>query len=68
MISGHCIPANDSWLARIVKPLADGRAVLVYGCQRGNHESRFSECRIFEKFFPIVSQIPQEGFFVITLI
>lgn len=63
MISGHCIPANDGWLARIVEPLADGRVALVYGCQRGNHDSRFSECRIFEKYFPGVSQIPQEGFF-----
>jgi len=63
MISGHCIPANDNWLARIVEPLSDGRVALVYGCQRGNHESRFSECRIFEKYFPRISQIPQEGFF-----
>lgn len=62
-VSGHCIPANDSWLARIVTPLADGRAALVYGRQVGNGSSRFSECRIFEKYFPTVSQIPQEGFF-----
>lgn len=62
-VSGHCIPVNDSWLARIVEPLADGRAALVYGRQIGNGTSRFSECRIFDKYFPSVSQIPQEGFF-----
>lgn len=62
-VSGHCIPANDCWLAKIVEPLTDGRAVLAYGRQIGNGTSRFSECRIFEKYFPSVSQIPQEGSF-----
>lgn len=62
-VSGHCIPANESWLARIVEPLADGRAALVYGRQIGSGNSHFSECRLFEKYFPSVSQIPQEGFF-----
>ncbi|CAG4884359.1 Glycosyl transferase family 2 [Georgfuchsia toluolica] len=63
IVSGHCIPANDNWLANIVAPLADGRVVLVYGRQIGNGTSRFSECRIFEKYFPPASQVPQEGFF-----
>lgn len=63
MISGHCIPADEHWLSRIVQPLADGRAVLVYGCQRGDASSRFSECRIFERFYPAASQVPQRGFF-----
>lgn len=63
IVSGHCIPANDNWLARIVEPVIDGRVALVYGRQIGNGSSRFSECRIFEKYFPSVSQIPQEGFF-----
>ena len=63
MISGHCIPASDTWLARLVQPLAEGRVSMTYGCQRGNGSSRFSECRIFEKYFPSQNLIPQEGFF-----
>lgn len=62
-VSGHCIPTDDNWLANIVSPLSDGRAAFVYGRQVGNGSSRFSECRIFEKFYPRASQIPQEGFF-----
>jgi len=62
-VSGHCIPANNNWLAKVVAPLIDGKAILVYGRQIGNDTSRFSECRIFEKYFPGVSQIPQVGFF-----
>lgn len=63
IVSGHCIPANDRWLANIVAPLADGKAAFVYGRQIGNESSRFSECRIFEKYFPHTSQMPQAGFF-----
>jgi len=63
IVSGHCIPVDEHWLASIIRPLAAGHAVLVYGRQIGSDTSRFSECRIFEKYFPGVSQIPQEGFF-----
>ena len=62
-VSGHCIPTDDNWLANIVKPLSDGRTAFVYGRQVGNESSQFSECRIFEKYFPTASQIPQEGFY-----
>ena len=63
MISGHCVPIDDAWLAKLVAPLADGRVSITYGCQRGDGSSRFSECRIFEKYFPSSSVIPQRGFF-----
>jgi len=63
IVSGHCIPVHDNWLAKIVEPLVDGRIALVYGRQIGDNTSRFSECRIFEKYFPCVSHVPQEGFF-----
>ena len=63
MISGHCIPVGVSWLAKLVQPLAEGRVAIAYGCQRGDGSSRFSERRIFEKYYPGSSLIPQEGFF-----
>lgn len=62
-VSGHCIPVGTSWLKHLLRPLIEGRAALVYGRQIGGESSRFSECRIFEKYFPAQSRIPQEGFF-----
>lgn len=62
-ISGHCIPVDESWLERLVEPLADGRVVWTYGRQIGNGTSHFSEQQIFRKYFPPVSQVPQDGFF-----
>lgn len=62
-LSGHCVPVDDQWLARLVHPLANGIAALTYGRQIGGPRTRFSEHEIFAKYFPPVSKIPQEGFF-----
>jgi glycosyltransferase involved in cell wall biosynthesis len=62
-VSGHCIPVGDQWLRRLLAPLIDGAVALVYGRQVGGDSSRFSECRIFEKYYPAQSRIPQDGFF-----
>ena len=62
-VSGHCIPSDDQWLARLVDPLGRDSIAYTYGGQRGNGESRFSECQIFGKYFPTESRLPQEGFY-----
>lgn len=62
-ISGHCIPTTEHWLTHLVKPLSRSEVIWTYGRQVGNGLSRFSECRIFKKYFPHKSQIPQEGFY-----
>jgi rhamnosyltransferase len=62
-VSGHCIPVGAHWLGDLIKPLAEKAAALTYGRQVGGETSRFSECRIFEKYYPAKSKIPQEGFF-----
>jgi rhamnosyltransferase len=62
-LSGHCIPQDGAWLRNLLQPLADGRVALAYGRQVGGASSRFSECRIFEKYFPPESRVPQDGFF-----
>ena len=62
-ISGHCVPTDEHWLQRLCQPLMDGRAQYTYGRQIGGPESRFSECRIFEKYYPMQSRVPQSGFF-----
>lgn len=62
-ISGHCVPVNANWFQNLCRPLLDGLVSYTYGCQIGDDESNFSERRIFAKYFPDRSAIPQEGFF-----
>lgn len=62
-ISGHCIPVDEHWLLNLCKPIMTGQVAYSYGRQVGDDDSYFSERRIFAKYFPEVSQIPQEGFF-----
>jgi rhamnosyltransferase len=61
--SGHCVPTDSHWLQRLCQPLLDGHSEYVYGRQVGGPESHFSECRIFAKYYPEQSRIPQQGFF-----
>lgn len=61
--SGHCVPSDENWLHRLCKPLLDGVAQYSYGRQHGGSQSYYSEHRIFGKYFPEVSKIPQDGFF-----
>lgn len=62
-ISGHCVPVDENWLQRLCQPLIDGKAVYSYGRQIADDTSNFSERRIFAKYFPEMSAIPQQGFF-----
>jgi GT2 family glycosyltransferase len=62
-VSGHCIPVDAHWLRRLCAPLIAGVAVYSYGGQVGDETSQWSERRIFAKYFPPVSAIPQAGFF-----
>ena len=62
-VSGHCVPATDAWLVNLVRPLQDNLCVYSYGRQLGNEGSKFSERQLFKKYYPEVSQIPQDGCF-----
>lgn len=61
--SGHCVPVDEHWLQRLCQPILDGMAQYTYGRQLGGAENHFSECRIFAKYYPETSKIPQDGFF-----
>ena len=63
MISGHCVPVGNNWLQLLCKPLIENKAVYSYGRQVGGSDSYYSECRIFNKYYPTSNQIPQEGFY-----
>jgi 2-desacetyl-2-hydroxyethyl bacteriochlorophyllide A dehydrogenase len=51
IVSAHTVPVSDDWLGKLVAPLSDDTIALVYGQQRGRAESKFSECRDFERTF-----------------
>jgi len=61
--SGHCVPVDKYWLQRLCQPILDGASVYTYGRQFGGTQNHFSECRIFAKYYPEDSKIPQDGFF-----
>lgn len=62
-VSGHCIPASESWLAKLLWPLTAGIASYTYGRQIGRDSTKFSENMLFRKYFPANSAIPQRGYF-----
>jgi len=63
IISGHCVPCHGSWLQRLVAPLADRVVAYTYGRQLGGPETHWSEHRIFAKYFPETSSVPQQGIY-----
>ena len=63
-VSGHCIPASRVWLKELISPIRTGLAHYTYGKQVGRDTTKFSEVKLFEKYFPDYSKVPQEGFFV----
>lgn len=62
-ISGHCVPTDAGWLRALCKPIIDEQVSYSYGRQVGDDDSYFSERRIFAKYFPAVSAVPQQGFY-----
>ena len=62
-ISGHCVPTDSEWLMKLIKPIVDGVAGYTYGRQIGRDTTKYSEGKIFEKYFPSQSKIPQNDFF-----
>lgn len=53
MISAHCYPMDSKWIANIIKPFGnDEKAAVVYGKQRGQGTTKYSEQQIFKTWFP----------------
>jgi rhamnosyltransferase len=51
-VSAHCYPVNEYWLEKLILPFADSSIALVYGKQRGNQITKYSEQQIFKQWFP----------------
>lgn len=58
--SAHVYPVYRDWLAQLLKPFDDPRVALVYGKQRGDERTRYSEQRVFARWFPEVSDPDQQ--------
>ncbi len=58
--SAHVYPVYDDWLELMLRPFADEKVGLVYGKQQGDERTRFSEHRIFAKWFPDESVADQK--------
>jgi D-3-phosphoglycerate dehydrogenase len=52
IVSAHCYPVDQDWLTNLVAPFTDERTALVYGRQRGDERTRYSEEQIFASWFP----------------
>lgn len=62
-VSGHCVPTDSKWLMHLTKPIVDNIAGYTYGRQIGRDTTKYAERKIFEKYFPPKSKIPQNDFF-----
>lgn len=62
-VSGHCVPCEIDWLAKLTAPVRDGIAKYSYGRQVGGDTTKFSEGQVFLKFYPESGKLLQEGFF-----
>jgi rhamnosyltransferase len=60
-ISAHCYPVKEYWLENLILPFADESIALVYGKQRGNKITKYSEQQIFKKWFPESGSGKQES-------
>lgn len=50
--SAHVYPVYPDWLEKLLLPFEDEKVALVYGRQRGDERTRFSESQQFAKMFP----------------
>ena len=57
--SAHVYPVYRDWLARLLQPFDDPQVALVYGKQRGDERTRYSERRVFATWFPETSDLNQ---------
>ncbi|WP_168215852.1 glycosyltransferase family 2 protein [Halorussus ruber] len=55
-LSGHAIPTDETWLARIVAPLREPSVAMTYTNQTGGEPTKFPEQRLFDELFPSESR------------
>lgn len=58
--SAHVYPVFDDWIERLIDGFVADDIAAVYGKQRGNEVTKFSEHQIFKRWFPEESTIRQD--------
>ncbi|UCG13680.1 MAG: glycosyltransferase [Deltaproteobacteria bacterium] len=58
-VSAHVYPVYEDWLDHLLAPFSDPQMALVYGRQRGNEKTKYSEHQVFAKWFPTESNMSQ---------
>ena len=58
--SAHVYPVYPDWLETLLKPFTETKVALVYGKQRGNETSKYSEHQLFRQWFPDGKTTQQE--------
>jgi len=53
--SAHVYPLSVDWIEKMLRPFEDPKVALVYGKQRGNEVTKYSEHQVFARWFPEVS-------------
>ena len=51
LASAHVYPVYENWLENLLKPFEDPEVAIVYGKQRGNKTTRYSEVQVFKQWF-----------------
>lgn len=60
LASAHVYPIYTDWLEQLLRPFADSSVALSYGRQVGGEPTKYSEHRIFAKWFPGQSDLHQD--------
>jgi glycosyltransferase involved in cell wall biosynthesis len=60
LASAHVYPVYNDWLEKLLTPFSDRNIAIVYGKQRGNETTKYSEHRIFDRWFPEKSNLNQD--------
>jgi len=60
LASAHVYPVYENWLEKLLAPFQDDQTALVYGKQRGDETSKYSECQLFHQWFPDQSHMDQD--------
>ncbi len=58
--SAHVYPVYKDWLERLLAPFSNPQVALVYGKQRGDTITQYSEHQVFAKWFPNESNLCQD--------
>ncbi|MBN4080970.1 glycosyltransferase [Caldithrix abyssi] len=61
--SAHVYPIYNDWLELMINPFQKNEVGLVYGKQRGNELTQYSEQQVFRKWFPNSDQMSENNLF-----